>query len=119
MIPLSERLSTKMKPQGECLVFTGHRNWKGYGEIRSGPDNGFRKLMAHRAAWELNSGPIPEGLVVMHTCDNPPCCNPSHLRLGTVADNQADMKKKGRHLNGAKVGKPVQRDSSNGRYASK
>jgi hypothetical protein len=52
---------------------------------------------SHRAAWKLTHGPIPDGLQVLHRCDNPPCCNPAHLFLGTQQDNIADMHKKGRY----------------------
>jgi hypothetical protein len=76
-----------------CWEWTAGRNIDGgYGRLRL--DGGL--IMAHRLAWILTYGPIPEGLSVCHHCDNPPCCNPSHLFVGTQADNVMDAMKKGR-----------------------
>lgn len=57
-----------------------------------------KRHMAHRAAWEQVNGPIPAGMCILHKCDNPKCCNPEHLALGTQSDNAKDMwrKKRGR-----------------------
>lgn len=60
-----------------------------------------RQVNTHRLAYECWVGPIPPGCVVCHRCDNPPCINPSHLFVGTQADNLRDMKAKGRYVNGA------------------
>ena len=78
-----------------CWPWTGGTQ-KGYGAfgVRAG-----LIVRAHRFVWELTHGPIPEGLNVLHHCDNPPCCNPhpKHLFLGTFQDNTMDMIVKGRH----------------------
>ncbi len=75
-----------------CWLWTGTVNEKGYGHIVH-----HQKLWkAHRLAWFFKNGEIPNGLCVLHRCDNPPCCNPAHLFLGTLADNHADMMSKGR-----------------------
>lgn len=86
---LEERLNRKLAKKDQCLVWTGARTTQGYGLI----GNGFGKkiLLTHRAAYELSTGISPVGKVVRHTCDNPPCCNPDHLLLGTQLDNRNDM----------------------------
>ena len=72
-----------------CLIWTGRKNRKGYGT--------WGKDYAHRIMYELCKGPIPKGLVVMHTCDVRDCIQPDHLLIGTVHDNTMDMVHKKRH----------------------
>jgi hypothetical protein len=76
-----------------CWPWKGPRDKEGYGVIT---DDTRRQIRAHRIAFERINGPIPQGQYVLHHCDNPPCCNPAHLWLGTIADNNADMWSKGR-----------------------
>lgn len=78
----------------ECWKWTRARHPKGYGQVWLAG----KMRRAHRVAWELSNGPIPEGLHVLHRCDNPPCCNPAHLFLGTNADNVQDRDAKGRRV---------------------
>lgn len=83
----------------DCWPWTGARKDSGYGVLSIGG----RLVRAHRAAWEAANGLIPEGLCVCHRCDNPPCCNPAHLFLGTYADNNRDMARKGRAAGGSRL----------------
>lgn len=76
----------------ECWPFRGTILNTGYGQIKIGR----QKVSAHRLAYEFAFGDIPHGICVCHTCDNPPCCNPSHLFLGTHKDNAIDRERKGR-----------------------
>jgi hypothetical protein len=75
-----------------CWTWTGAPNRDGYGELKVDG----RRYMAHRRAFELFRGPIPEGKIVRHHCDNPPCCNPTHLAVGTFKDNAMDAIERGR-----------------------
>jgi HNH endonuclease len=82
-----------MRVVGPCLIWGGYKNPKGYGRRRYRG----RFWMAHRVAWVEAHGEIPEGMYVLHHCDNPPCINIEHLFLGTLADNNHDRDRKGRH----------------------
>lgn len=82
-----------VKQSDGCWVWPkAKHNSDGYGSYRYQGEG----WQTHRLAWTLANGPIPKGLKVLHHCDNPPCCNPKHLFLGTDYDNQQDRKAKGR-----------------------
>lgn len=78
---------------GPCWLWTAGTTKAGYGQAASAGLNRY----AHRVSWRLTHGPVPDGLWVLHKCDNPPCLNPAHLFLGTAKDNAMDREAKGRH----------------------
>jgi hypothetical protein len=96
-VPLIERIwaNSSGSTDEECwLCHYAPASIEGYRRIRL-PDQ--RRMLMHRVAWEMfNAEPIPEGMHVLHRCDNPPCFNPHHLFLGTDLDNFQDRLKKGR-----------------------
>lgn len=91
-----DRLTT---PDG-CHPWTGLPGRGGYGRF-SLAGRRSKGIYAHRFGWALLHGPIPPGLYVCHTCDNPPCQNPRHWFLGTSQDNSDDRVAKGRQARGA------------------
>ena len=90
----------KIGNENECWEWSLSKDKDGYGNVKKEKKN----LRAHRIAWKLTYGDIPSGLMVLHKCDNPTCCNPKHLFLGTNTDNMQDMVRKGRG-NGGRLDK--------------
>ena len=83
-----------------CLEWEGERSHNGYGRMWTGKIGKSPRTAIHRWVWEEAHGPVPEGMHVMHLCDNPPCYALDHLRLGTAAENIADKVTKGRQARG-------------------
>ena len=90
-------IETRVKKTRTCWLWTGDHSTLGYGVVTTIKDGRRLRENAHRYVYKLLVGPIPIGMVVMHRCDNPPCVRPSHLRLGTIADNNRDCGIKRRH----------------------
>jgi hypothetical protein len=93
-LTLDQRFDAKVLRgvDASCWEWIGSRHSTGYGNFKAGP----RLVRAHRYAYERAFGPISEGLVVRHICDNPSCVNPAHLQLGTQAENIRDAFERGR-----------------------
>lgn len=87
-------------PVTGCWQWQMSTNHNGYGRFKVGA--GVER--AHRVSYHIHKGPIPEGMIVCHACDNPGCVNPDHLWLGSNADNSADMLRKGRHRTAPQAG---------------
>lgn len=97
-IPAIERVLSRIQKDEStgCWNFTGAKNDFGYGIVGNGGTRAGNDR-AHRITYRHFNGEIPKGLFVCHRCDNPACCNPEHLFLGTADDNHRDMREKGRH----------------------
>lgn len=88
----------------DCWPWHGRLNIaNGHGRIDRPKNEG--PILSHRLAWRYTNGPIPPGLCVLHRCDNPPCCNPAHLFIGTLGDNNADRHTKERDATGKRSGR--------------
>ena len=88
-----------------CIEWPCGRTRQGYGKYTVGRDGSSAKIiLTHRLAWRLFNGPIPRGMFVLHSCDNPPCVNVRHLWLGTAKDNAHDAHMKGRTASGDRNG---------------
>lgn len=91
-----QRIWPRLSPSGECMVWTGARTSTGYGSMTVDG----KRWKSHRYAYTLTFGPIPAGMDVLHSCDNPPCCNPAHLSIGNASENARQMVSRGRHGGG-------------------
>ena len=87
-----EAIGGRTRKDGDCLVWTGYTDEKGYGRISDPARRSNRP--AHAVSWELANGAIPEGMVIDHICWNRSCVNPQHLRLATRTENARNIGKK-------------------------
>jgi hypothetical protein len=99
---VADRFWTQVDCRGsdECWEWLGYRDRDGYGSVSMWPT----RMGAHRVAYEIVNGAVPDGLAVRHRCDNQPCCNPAHLELGTIIDNNRDKTARGRDAKGERHG---------------
>jgi len=93
-----------VQSKNDCWEWKRGKTTAGYGEFCPGKKSGLpTTVYAHRFAWSTDHGAIPKGLYICHRCDNPSCCNPGHLFLGTPTDNCRDMIDKRRNAYGERA----------------
>lgn len=100
LLPDDPRFWSYVDKTETCWLWTRSTTSTGYGQVNR-PKVSSHPLAAHRYSWLLTRGPIPDGLIVRHTCDMPLCVRPEHLLLGTKAQNSRDMVERGRHREAA------------------
>jgi hypothetical protein len=94
-----ERFWRFVEKSDGCWIWTGKSvNQKGYGQLGGIGGRGGGAILAHRLSYQIHKGEIPEGMVVMHSCDNPSCVNPDHLSVGTQSQNILEAIAKGRKV---------------------
>lgn len=102
-LPLKQRFWLRVNKNGpkcipgRCWVWIGPTH-HGYGKLM----NNKKRILAHRYSYQLHHGPIPPDLQVLHSCDRPRCVNPSHLRVGTLAENMRDRSNRDRQARGSR-----------------
>ncbi len=106
-MPAIDSIKTRLgkysaRAESGCLEWNGYKDKDGYGILLVTKDGKKKNTKAHRLSYELHVAPIPAQMFVCHRCDNPSCIEPSHLFVGTAADNNADKMKKGRSRPGGK-----------------
>ena len=102
---IEQKLNKFVRRSGadDCWPWTGQKDEDGYGRLKMTRAGTATRIGAHKAAYEVAFGKIPGGLLCLHDCDNPACCNPKHLYVGTQAQNVQDSVARGRRARGERI----------------